>query len=102
MKKTVILVLASFLSVANVHADILKEGSVYCVNLKKMINYDNYVDAGRSDLSDDLLDRADCYTKNREEEVYVKSKSKDYAEIKLLDGFTVWTNKNNIKAEQGE
>lgn len=98
MKKILfLLMIITLLSVNVAFADVLKEGSLYCVSLKKVIRYDNYVTKGREDLAKRLIEKSDCYIKEKDEEVFVDSKSKEYVQIELLDGFSVWTNKENLK-----
>jgi hypothetical protein len=96
MKKTLLVALLTVFSVLNANAAELKEGSLYCVSSKKIIAYYDFVERGREDFAQKLLDKSDCYFKKKPIEVYIKSEQKKYTEVELLSGFTVWTKNENI------
>ncbi len=96
MKKTLLLLLVTVFSAINANAAQLKEGALYCVSSKKIIAYYDFIERGREDFAQKLLDKSDCYFKKKPVEVYVKTEQKKYTEVELLAGFTVWTKNENI------
>lgn len=96
MKKLIILIIALLISVTNVQAVELKKGSLYCISLKKVTNYDRYKSEGFENFASELMRNSDCFVKNRNERVLLLSKSKNYASVKTQQGFTVWTRIENI------
>lgn len=96
MKKTLILSILAALFVLPANAVEIKEGSLYCVNSKKIVEYYDLVERGKEDFAKRLVDKADCFVKRKTEDTVLKSENKKYVELELISGFTIWTKKENI------
>lgn len=95
MKKLLIIVFIALFSL-NSYASELKNGALYCVGSKKIINYYDYLEQGYDDYAQRLLDNSDCFIKNKQEKVYILLEQKKYTQVELPTGFKVWTKKENI------
>jgi hypothetical protein len=77
---------------APVWAGTLKEGAVVCLTSKYLTEYNRHARAGESQFMSDMLDRAQCIQKMRDEDVSEISVDNNKAHVQMQDGFKVWVN----------
>lgn len=102
MKKTVLMltVLGSFLLANQAFAaGYIKEGAVACLSLKNIKTYFQALESEAPVLAEDLIQRADCFIKQRPVNAVYLEDSTDFVTVKTYEGFTVWLKKEDfIKA----
>ncbi|MBI1363783.1 MAG: hypothetical protein GC134_07335 [Proteobacteria bacterium] len=71
-------------------AGTLKSGAVVCISSQTLAEYRRHAAASEQLFMDDMLERAQCIIKKRDEEVSEISVDNTKANIQMRDGFKVW------------
>lgn len=98
-----LLALSLFLLPASVaHAGTIKENAVYCLDLKSLNSYNQYLARHEDVFRKRLLDRAECAIKGRDEFAGLLAQGDGYVVVQTLSGFKVYTNSVNFVPDGDE
>lgn len=88
------------LSGTSAHAAELKAGSVACLSQKYLERYLSFVRANEQSFANTMLDRAQCYTQQSNQQVAVVAGSGDKLKVDTPSGFSVWVERDAVVVEQ--
>ncbi len=91
------LVVAFICASSIAQAGTLTKNSIYCISQKALVKFNQYSEQSAIDLRNDLIEKADCVLKKKDEDVFVKSHVGDVVNVTLSSGFDVWVNKEDFK-----
>jgi hypothetical protein len=72
------------------HAGTLRAGAVVCQSSRDLAKYERHIARGETYFADDMLARAQCVRKRRDEQVAELQADAQRAQIQMRDGFVVW------------
>lgn len=80
-------------------AGTLKEGAIVCLTSKYLSTYNRHKEHNETKFMKDMLDRAQCIRKGRDEDVSEISVDNIKANVQMQDGFKVWVDKTHYMPE---